>query len=62
MMTCLCPYYLYQYINELFYIKIKQGFSLINETNHNLTTLTENSRAALVKYSRGGKVIRVLSN
>ena len=49
MMTCLDPVYLIQYNGELLYIKIKQGFTLINGTNQNLTTLTEDSRAALVK-------------
>ena len=49
MMTCLCPYYSIQYNGEVFYKKIKQGFSLIKGINQNLTTLTEDSRAALVK-------------
>lgn len=50
MMTCLDPVYLIQYDGELLYIcKIKQGFSLINGTNQNLTILTEDSRAALVR-------------
>ena len=65
MMTCLSPYYLLQYSGELFYKKIKQGFSLIEGTNQYLTTLTEDSRAALViikYYARRGKVIRGLSN
>jgi hypothetical protein len=34
---------------ELLYIKIKHGFALINGTNHNLTILTVDNRAALVK-------------
>lgn len=42
-----------------------QGLSLIKGTNQNLTTLTEDSRAALVnkkKYSKRGKIIRGSSN
>jgi hypothetical protein len=45
--------------------QIEQGFSLIEGTNQDLTTLTEDSRAALVinkYYARRGKVIRGLSN
>ena len=49
MMTCLYPVYLILYNGELLYIKIKQGFSLIYGTNQNLTILTEDSRAALVR-------------
>jgi len=49
-----------------------QGLSLIKGTNQNLTTLTEDSRAALVikqrfcgtsvYYSKRGKIIRGSSN
>lgn len=50
MMTCLNPYYLIQYSGELFYKQIKQGFSLIKGVNQSLTTLTKDSRAALVQF------------
>lgn len=50
MMTCLNPYYLIQCSRELFYKQIKQGFSLITGVNQNLTTLTKDSRAALVQF------------
>jgi hypothetical protein len=42
-----------------------QGLSLIKGTNQNLTTLTEDSRAAHVYiyiYSKRGKIIRGSSN
>ena len=50
MMTCLNPCYLIQYSGELFYIQIKLGFSLIKGVNQSLTTLTKDSRAALVQF------------
>ena len=50
MMTCLNPYYLIRCTRELFYKQIKQGFSLIRGVNQSLTTLTKDSRAALVQF------------